>query len=68
MKRFPKYKGPIQYIGGNPYQIRALISIQDVKNASLVKEWVGCDTAFKNNREGIYYFCDKIQEISWETV
>jgi len=68
MKNFPKYKGPIQYIGGNPYQICALIRIQDVKNPSLIKEWLGCDTAFKNNREGVYYFCDKIQEVSWENI
>ena len=68
MKRFPKYKGPIQYINNTPYQICAIYPIQDVKNAQLIKEWLGCDTAFKNNREGVYYFCDKIQEVWWENI
>jgi hypothetical protein len=68
MRNFPKYKGPIQYIGGNPYQICAIYPIQHVKNPSLIKEWLDCDTAFKNNREGVYYFCDKIEEVWYEQV
>ena len=38
MKRFPKYKGPIQYINREPYQICAIYPIVDVKNAGLVKD------------------------------
>lgn len=68
MRHFPKYKGPIQYIGGNPYQICAIYRIDRVKNAPMIKEWLDCDTAFKNNREGVYYFCDKIQDVSWERI
>jgi len=68
MKRFPKYKGPIQYINNTPYQICAIFPIQDVKNAPLIKEWLECDTAFKNNREGVYYFCDKIEDLEWTVV
>ena len=68
MRNFPKYKGPIQYISGNPYQICAIYPIDRIKNAQLVREWLGCDTAFKNNREGVYYFCDKIQDVLWERI
>ena len=65
MKQFPKYKGPIQYISGNPYQLCAIYPIDRVINSQLVKEWLGCDTIFKNNREGVYYFCDKIKDAEW---
>ena len=68
MRSYPKYKGPIQYISGNPYQICAIYRIESVKNAAMIKDWLRCDTAFKNNREGVYYFCDKIQEVSWESI
>lgn len=65
MKRFPKYKGPIQYINKEPYQICAVYPIVEIKDVSLVKDWLECDIAFKNNREGVYYFCDKIEEVEW---
>ena len=68
MRNFPKYKGPIQYISGNPYQICAIYPIDRVKNTLLIKDWLGCDTIFKNSREGVYYFCDKIEEVSWEII
>jgi len=68
VRNFPKYKGPIQYISGNPYQLCAIYPIDRVKNAQLVKEWLECDTAFKNNREGVYYFCNKINEVIWEKI
>jgi len=68
MKRFPQFKGPIDYINGDAYQIVAQYPITDVKDARLIKEWLGCDTAFKSNRNNLYIFCNKIQEVSWETI
>ena len=68
MQRYPDYKGPIDYINGDPYQIVARYPITSVKDASLIKEWLGCDTAFKSNRNNIYIFCNQIQEVSWETI
>lgn len=68
MQRYPDYKGPIDYINGDPYQIVARYPITAVKDASLIKEWLGCDTAFKSNRNNIYIFCNQIQEVSWETI
>ena len=66
--RYPSYKRPIEYINNNPYLIYAVYPITSIKDAKLVKEWLGCDTAFKNNREGTYLFCDSIQDVSYESV
>lgn len=68
MNRYPTFKGPIEYINNTPYQIVARYPITDVKDARLVKEWLGCDTAFKSNRENLFIFCNEIQEVSWETI
>lgn len=68
MNRYPAFKGPIEYINNIPYQIVARYPITDVKDARLVKDWLGCDTAFKSNRENLFIFCNEIQEVSWETI
>ena len=44
-----------------------IIPIERVKDAKLVKEWLGVDTMFKvKNRD--YWFCEEIQEADWEYV
>lgn len=68
MGRFPSYKRPIEYVNGNAYLVHAVYPIVSVRNPSLVKEWLGVDTAFKVNRDGTYWFCEEIQEIDWENV
>lgn len=68
MTRFPEYKGPIDYINNTPYQIVATYPIESVKNASMIKEWLGCDTAFKSNRNNMFIFCNQIQDVSYEEI
>jgi len=65
---FPSYKRPIQYINNIPYLIHAIIPIERCKNVSMIKEWLGVDTAFKVQREGVYYFCETIEEAEWESI
>jgi len=66
--RFPSYKRPIQYINNIPYIIHAIIPIERCKNVSMIKEWLGVDTAFKVQREGVYYFCETIEDAQWEPI
>ena len=65
---FPNYKRPIEYINHKPYILFAVIPIDRVKNAPMIKEWLGCDTAFKVNSKGVYWFCEEIEEVDWENV
>lgn len=65
---FPSYKRPIQYINNTPYVIHAIIPIERCKNVSMIKEWLGVDTAFKVQREGNYWFCETIEDIQWENI
>ena len=39
-----------------------------VKDAKLIKEWLGCDSAFKSNRDNLFIFCNEIQEVQWEDI
>lgn len=68
MSRFPSYKRPIQYINNTPYLVYAVYPIERVKDAPAIKEWLGCDTAFKDNRNNRYIFCEQIREVDWEYV
>ena len=68
MNRYPNYKGPIEYINKEPYQIVAKFKIVNVKDAALIKKWLNCDTAFKANITGEYIFCNKISEVDWEDI
>ena len=68
MARIPSYKRPIQYINNKPYLVHAVYPIVNIKDAKLVKEWLGVDTAFKDNRNGNYIFCEEIEDIEWETI
>ena len=62
MGRFPSYKRPIQYINHTPYIVYAVYPIERVKNAPAIKEWLGVTTAFKDNRNGQYIFCEQIED------
>ena len=68
MNRYPDYKGPIDYINGIPYQVVATYPITRVRDASKIKKWLGCDSAFKSNRNNIFIFCNEIEEIQWEDI
>ena len=67
---YPAFQRPIQYINGNPYQVFAEIKIEQVEKVSVndVKKYLGCDTAFKVAKHGVYMFCDLIEEPEWEYV
>lgn len=64
---FPSYKRPIEYINHRPYLIHAIIPIERIRDATLVKEWLGVDTAFKVKNTD-YWFCEEIQEANWEQI
>ena len=66
--RFPSYKRPIRYINNTPYIVHAIIPIDRVKDATLIKQWLGVDTAFKVQREGTYWFCELVEEPEWEEI
>lgn len=68
MGRYPSHIRPIQYINNTPYLVHAVYPIVQVRDAKMVKEWLGVDTAFKDNRQGKYIFCELIEEINWENV
>lgn len=68
MKIFTKKFQPIQYINKTPYLIHAIFAIEDVKNTTDWKNYLGCTTAFKNNREGVYYFCEEIESVEFEEI
>lgn len=56
-----KFK-PIQKINEKLYLISAEVEIVKVQSVQDVKNYLGCDTAFKNNRTGTYIFCNEIEE------
>jgi len=68
MNRYPNSKGPIDYINSTPYQVVATYPITRVKDAKLIKDWLGCDSAFKSNRDNLFIFCNEIQEVQWEDI
>ena len=53
---------PIQYINGNPYRIHAVWKIPLVTDIPSFKQYLGCDTVFKNDKEGVFYFCNELEE------
>ena len=48
--------------------VHAVYPIVRVLDAPAIKDWLGVDSAFKDNRNGNYIFCDEIEEISWEDI
>jgi len=68
MRVYPNKLKPIQYINHTPYLVFANYPIQKIKDVSLVKEWLGCTTAFRSDKQGIFIFCDEVEEVQWENV
>ena len=60
MKYVRRYR-PIKYINGNPYLIYAIWELYKVTDVSSLKEYLGCSTVFKNDKEGVFYFCNEIE-------
>ena len=65
---FPSNKRKARYINKKLYLIHGVIPIDRVKNATMIKEWLGVDTAFKVQREGAYWFCELVEEPEWEDI
>jgi hypothetical protein len=53
---------PIQYINGNPYLIHGIWKLHQVTDVNSLKRYLGCTTVFKNDKEGVFYFCNEIEE------
>jgi hypothetical protein len=53
---------PIQYINGTPYLIHAIWKIHSVTDVNNLKQYLRCTVVFKNDKEGVYYFCNEIEE------
>lgn len=69
MKIYPNRFQPIQYINKKPYLIFAVIEIPRADSlVTEMKEYLGCSTAFKNTREGVYYFAEEIKEVEFENI
>ena len=68
VKLFVNKLQPIQYINKIPYVLHGLIPISLVKDANDVKAYLGCDVAFKNTKDGFYYFCETIPDTEFEEV
>ena len=68
MFRYPDKHGPIEYINGDVYQIVARYPIPRVKDAQGIKDWLECDTIFKSNRQNIFIFCNKIEDVNYEPI
>lgn len=64
MKIFPNRYRPIQYINKTPFLIHAIVEIEKVESkVNEMKQYLGCDTTFKNLKENVYYFCEEIKEV-----
>jgi len=66
--RFPLYKRPIERINNKLYIIYAIYPIERCRDVPTIKQWLGCDTAFKVNSKGEFWFCEEIEDIDWEDV
>lgn len=59
---------PIQYINKTPYLIHAVFPITEVKNVVDLKNYLGVDTAFKQNSTGNFIFCNEVTEPEYEEI
>lgn len=63
MSRISPIRREIKYINNVPYILKAVYPIDRIKDASGLKQWLGCTHAFKVVKHGVYYFCDEIEEV-----
>lgn len=70
MRIFPNKYKPIRYINKIPYLICSIMPITDIRDdlVTPLKHYLGCDVVFKNRNDGVYYFCEEIQEIEFEEI
>ena len=47
--RYPSYKRPIERVNNKLYVIHAEYEQHKIKNVSMVKEWLGVDTVFRQH-------------------
>ena len=66
MRIFPNKLQPIQYINNTPYVIHAVFPIVDVIDVTSLKQYLGVETAFKQNSNGTYLFVNEIPTIEFE--
>ena len=48
------------------YIVHAEYPQHKIKNVSLVKEWLGVDTVFRQHSQNTYVFCELIEDIEFE--
>jgi hypothetical protein len=60
--RYSKKNRTLRSINDILYQIYAEYPIDRVKDVQGLKQWLGCENAFKHNQSGTYIFCSKIEE------
>ena len=68
MKVYPNKLKPIQYINKIPYLVDAIAPISSISNPADVKSYLRCSTAFRNENQNIYIFCNEIESIECEEV
>ena len=68
MPTYPNKNQPIQYINDIAYLIQATFPINQVKDVVLIKEWLGSDIAFQNQRQGIFLFGKIIEAVEFEEI
>lgn len=63
---YPNRFQPLRRIKGTPYLIHAVISIEKIEKEEIdvndIKSYFDCDISFRNEKEGVYYFCEEIEE------
>lgn len=61
--RYNSFNLPLQRINDKLYQLVAEYRIESVKDVNVIKEWLNCDVAFKNNNTATYLFCRTIEDV-----
>ena len=64
--RYPRYRRPIEKVNGNLNIVHAEYPQHKIKDVSLVKEWLGVDTVFRQHSHDTYIFCELIEEVNYE--
>lgn len=64
--RYPSYKRPIERVNNKLYIIHAEYKQDKIRDVSLVKQWLGVDTVFRQHSKGTFIFCEEIEDIDWE--
>lgn len=70
MRIFPNKYKQVRYINKIPYLISSIMPIGNIREDLVTpfKEYLGCNVVFKNLKDGVYYFCEEIQEAEFEEI